>query len=232
MMKKMLLFAAVFAAMLSCKAAPVQYSDDASGFVYVAEAVPDVILEIRYYSTYNFMGVRVDGYEAPVAMCTREAAAALAKAAEIFASMGYRLKIFDAYRPQKAVDHFVRWSKDAADTLMKRYFYPDFEKPELFKLGYIASRSGHTRGSTFDLTLFDMETEGAVDMGGTFDWFGRLYHSENKNVSPRQYENRMLLRRVMLECGFNPYDGEWWHFTLRNEPYPDTYFTFPLVGNL
>ena len=162
MMKKMLLFAAVFAAMLSCKAAPVQYSDDASGFVYVAEAVPDVILEIRYYSTYNFMGVRVDGYEAPVAMCTREAAAALAKAAEIFASMGYRLKIFDAYRPQKAVDHFVRWSKDAADTLMKRYFYPDFEKPELFKLGYIASRSGHTRGSTFDLTLFDMETEGEV----------------------------------------------------------------------
>lgn len=230
-MKRLFLILALTGAVAfaDCRAVSPVDENDSTGFVYVAEAIPDVILEIRYYSTYNFVGTRVDGYEAPVAMCTKESAAALAKAAEIFREKGYIFKIWDAYRPQAAVEHFLRWSKVADDTLTKRYFYPDFDKPSLFELGYVASRSSHSRGSTFDLTLFDMQKGGDVDMGGPFDWFGELSNPENTaDITPEQYENRMLLRRVMLECGFKPYSGEWWHFTLKDEPYPNTYFRFPV----
>ncbi|MBQ8067021.1 MAG: M15 family metallopeptidase [Solobacterium sp.] len=203
-------------------------SDDASDFVLLSDAVPDAILEIRYYSTYNFIGDRIDGYEEPVALLTKEAAAALREVSDDVIAQGYRLKIYDAYRPQKAVDHFVRWAEDTADVRMKKYFYPDLEKDVLFPLGYIAAHSGHSRGSTVDLTLFDMNTEKEADMGGTFDFFGELSHPDYKDITEEQYANRMILREAMLRHGFKPLDEEWWHFTLENEPYPDTYFTFPV----
>ena len=203
-------------------------SDDASDFVLLSDAVPDAILEIRYYSTYNFVGARIDGYEEPVALLTKEAAAALKEVSDDVIAQGYRLKIFDAYRPQKAVDHFVRWAEDTSDVKMKEYFYPDLEKDVLFPLGYIAEHSGHSRGSTVDLTLFDMTTEKEADMGGTFDFFGELSHPDYKDITEEQYANRMILREAMLRHGFKPLDEEWWHFTLENEPYPDTYFTFPV----
>ena len=203
-------------------------SNDASGFVLLTDAVPDVILEIRYYSTYNFVGDRIDGYEEPVALLTKEAAAALKAASDDFIAKGYRLKIYDAYRPQMAVSHFVRWAEDTADTRMKAYFYPDLTKDVLFPQGYIAAHSGHSRGSTVDLTLVDMQTGKELDMGGVFDFFGEISHPDYREISEAQYANRMLLREGMLAHGFKPLPEEWWHFTLENEPYPETYFTFPV----
>lgn len=206
--------------------------NSASGFVSLAEAVPDVILEIRYYSTYNFVGERVDGYEEPCALFTKEAAEALKGAAADAAEHGFRLKIYDAYRPQTAVDNFVRWAEDLDDTRMKAYFYPELDKSVLFDQGYIAAKSGHSRGSTVDLTLFDMDTGKEVDMGGTFDYFGELSHPDyTGELTQAQIENRNMLRDIMVENGFRPLDTEWWHFTLENEPYPDTYFTFPVSGD-
>jgi len=222
-------------------------TEDASQFVNIAEAVPLAILEIRYYSTYNFVGARVNGYQEPVALMTRRAADSLRAVSEDLLKMGYRLKIYDAYRPQMAVDHFVRWAADVTDTAMRPYFYPDVPRDRLFELGYIAEKSGHTRGSTVDLTLFDMRTEKEVDMGGTFDWFGEESHPDfcgdpetgyytgdnsaspsGRSITEEQFHNRMILRNAMLRHGFKPIDSEWWHFTLKDEPYPDTYFTFPV----
>ncbi len=206
----------------------IKLSNDASDFVVLSEAVPDVILEIRYYSTYNFVGDRIDGYEEPVALITKEAAAALKEVSDEMISKGYRLKVYDAYRPQKAVTNFMNWALDTEDTRMKAYFYPDLEKDVLFPQGYIAEHSGHSRGSTVDLTLFDMTTEKELDMGGTFDFFGEVSHPDYTDITEEQYANRMLLREVMLSHGFKPLAEEWWHFTLADEPYPDTYFTFPV----
>ncbi len=207
------------------------YSDDSSDFVILSEAVPDVILEIRYYSTYNFVGDRIDGYEQPIALLTKQAATALKKVSDELKSKGYRLKIFDAYRPQKAVTHFMNWALDPNDTRMKEYFYPELEKKVLFPLGYIAEHSGHSRGSTLDLTLFDMKKEKEVDMGGTFDYFGKLSHPDYSGITTQQFANRMMLRRIMVKHGFKPLSEEWWHFTLKDEPYPNTYFTFPVNSN-
>ena len=203
-------------------------SDDASDFVLLSEAVPDAILEIRYYSTYNFVGDRIDGYEEPLALLTKEAAAALQEVSDELVDKGYRLKIYDAYRPQMAVTNFMEWALDPDDVRMKEYFYPELEKDVLFPQGYIAEHSGHSRGSTVDLTLFDMKTEKEVDMGGTFDYFGELSHPDYTDITEEQYENRMILRDAMLGHGFKPLEEEWWHFTLEDEPYPDTYFTFPV----
>ena len=213
---------------ISNSSAKLNLSDDASDFVLLSEAVPDAILEIRYYSTYNFVGTRIDGYEEPVALLTKEAATALKKVSDELKKKGYRLKIFDAYRPQKAVNHFMRWALDTNDVAMKSYFYPELEKNVLFPQGYIAEHSGHSRGSTVDLTLFDMNTEKEVDMGGTFDYFGLLSHPDYKKITQEQYNNRMILRDAMLNNGFKPLEEEWWHFTLKDEPFPDTYFTFPV----
>ena len=214
----------------------------------IAEAVPDAILEIRYYGTYNFVGERIDGYLEPTALLTPEAAAALKEVSDDVIAQGYRLKIFDAYRPQRAVDHFVRWAADVPDTLMNDYFYPDLDKSVLFEQEYIMAKSGHTRGSTVDLTLFDMTTEKEVDMGGTFDWFGPESHPDfcgnpetgeytgdnskspsGRSITPEQFANRMILRQAMLRHGFKPLDTEWWHFTLKDEPYKDTYFDIPVI---
>lgn len=198
------------------------------GFVSISEVIPDVILEIRYHSTYNFVGTRIDGYDEPIALLTQQAADSLLKVSEDLKQQGYRLKIFDAYRPQRAVDHFVRWSKDVADTLMKSYFYPDLDKDRLFPEGFICEHSSHSRGATVDLTLFDMTTEREVDMGATFDWFGMSSYPSYTDLTEEQLAMRQVLRDAMLRHGFNPFDTEWWHFTLQNEPYPDTYFNFPI----
>ncbi len=198
-------------------------------FVEIAEVATDVILEIRYYSTFNFIGDRIDGYLKPTALLTREAADALAAAAKELKEKGYRLKIYDAYRPQRAVDHFVRWAKDVSDQRMKKVFYPDVPKEKLFELGFIAERSGHSRGSTVDLTLFDMARGCDADMGGYFDFFGDISHYEHASLTEAQRANRALLREVMVRAGFAPYEYEWWHFTLAGEPYPDEYFDFPVM---
>ena len=216
-------------------------------FVEITEIIPDAIREIRDYSTYHCVGTRIDGYRQPTALLTRAAAEALRAVSDDLMAQGYRIKIYDAYRPQCAVNHFVRWAADIPDTLMKAYFYPDLDKSVLFAQEYIMEKSGHTRGSTVDLTLFDMATEKEVDMGGTFDWFGpeshpdfcgdpatAAYNGDNhespagRSITPEQFANRMILREAMVRHGFKTLDSEWWHFTLADEPYPDTYFTFPV----
>lgn len=199
-----------------------------SGFLLLSDYVPAIVQEIRYYSTYNFVGDRIDGYEEPCAIITKEAARALKSVANEANVKGYRLKIFDAYRPARAVKHFVLWGIEDMDRRMKEYFYPDLEKQELFSTGYIASRSSHSRGSTVDLTLLDMKTGKELDMGSAFDYFGRISHPDYTDITKEQYGNRMLLRDMMLRNGFEPIDCEWWHFTLKDEPYPDTYFDFPV----
>ena len=202
---------------------------ESSGFVVLSDVVPDIIQEIRYFSTYNFVGERITGYHEPCALMTKEAALALKAVADDVKAQGYRLKVYDAYRPQMAVDHFVRWAENLGDKRMKKYFYPQVEKNRLFADGYIDAKSGHSRGSTIDLTLFDMSTGKEVDMGGTFDYFGELSHPDYKgNLTEQQLKNRMILREAMLRHGFKPLTTEWWHFTLKDEPYPNTYFNFPV----
>ncbi len=199
-----------------------------SGFVLLSDYIPDIVQEIRYYSTYNFIGDRIDGYEEPCALLTIEAARALKDVSNEMIVKGYRLKVFDAYRPACAVRRFVFWGIEDTDIRMKPYFYPDLEKQELFSKGYIASMSGHSRGSTVDLTMLDMKTGKEVDMGSPFDLFSEISHPDCRQITEDQYENRMLLQRSMVRNGFQPIDCEWWHFTLKGEPYPDTYFEFPV----
>ena len=201
---------------------------DPSGFVLLADFVPAIVQEIRYYSTYNFLGERVDGYEEPCALLAIEAARALKAVSNELFVKGYRLKVFDAYRPAPAVRQFVLWGIEDTDIRMKPYFYPELEKQDLFKTGYIASQSSHSRGSAVDLTLLDMKTGKEVDMGSPFDLFSEVSHPDYRGISEEQYENRMLLQNAMVRNGFEPIFCEWWHFMLKNEPYPDTYFEFPV----
>ena len=205
-------------------------SSVAPGFISITDVIPDAILEIRYYSEFNFVGSRIDSYEAPLAFLTEEASLALKKASDDLAEQGYRIKIYDAYRPQTAVDHFKRWAEDLDDTKMKPFFYPDVEKSEMISKGYIAERSSHSRGSTVDLTIVDTLTGEEVDMGSAFDFFGEISHAEQTyGLTEVQIENRRILRRAMNKNGFKVLPQEWWHFTLENEPYPDTYFDFPIT---
>ena len=202
---------------------------DASDFVLLSEYVPSIVQEIRYYSTYNFIGDRIDGYEEPIALCTIDCARALKGVAAELLVQGYRLKVFDAYRPTTAVKHFILWGIEDTDQRMKEFFYPDIDKTDTFKLGYIASQSSHSRGSTVDLTLLDMATGYEVDMGSPFDLFGEISHPSYTDITDEQYRMRKLLAHAMDRGGFDPIDNEWWHFTLRDEPYPDTYFAFPVA---
>lgn len=206
-----------------------EVTESAAGFVLLSDLVPGIVLEMRYYSTYNFIGDRIDGYEEPIALLTKEAARALKTVSNQAMVSGYRLKIFDAYRPVSAVKHFVLWGIEDLDLRMKPFFYPDLEKAELFEKGYIASQSSHSRGSTVDLTLLDMATGKELDMGSAFDFFSELSHPDSKDVTPEQHRNRMFLQDLMVRNGFEPIDCEWWHFTLKDEPYPDTYFEFPVA---
>ncbi len=203
-------------------------SENSFGFVILSEVVPDAILEIRYYSTYNFIGEKIPGYEQPIALLTKEAALALRGVSHDLMNQGYRLKIYDAYRPTIAVDYFVNWAENTEDTRMKEYFYPDIDKSDMFYLGYIAHHSGHSRGSTVDVTLVDMKTGKDVDMGGVFDYFGTTSHVYCESITDFQYNNRMILQDAMVSNGFHAINEEWWHFTLDNEPYPNTYFDFPV----
>lgn len=209
-----------------------QAINDTSGFVLLSDYVPSIVQEIRYYSTYNFIGDRIDGYEQPCAIITKEAARALKAVSNEMNVKGYRLKIFDAYRPATAVKHFVLWGIEDLDQRMKPFFYSDLEKQALFELGYIASKSSHSRGSTVDLTLLDMATGKEIDMGSPFDYFSEVSHPDYKGVTKEQYENRMMLQSIMVKHGFEPIDCEWWHFTLKNEPYPSTYFEFPVTAEI
>lgn len=238
---RLLAFAAVFF-LASCvnNNRAVRIEEDASQFVLVTDVVPDVILEIRYFSTYNFIGERIPGYLEPIAILTRQAADSLKKVSDDLKEQGYCLKVFDAYRPQMAVDYFMKWANDFGDTTMKEYFYPELDKSVLVPQDYIAEKSGHTRGSTIDLTLFDMKTGKEVDMGCTFDYFGLVSHPDvlpgedvgaYQPINEEQYSNRMILQKAMTAHGFKPYECEWWHFTLANEPFPSTYFTFPISAS-
>ena len=200
---------------------------DGTGFVSLSDVIPDVILDIRYYSEYNFVGKRVNGYEEPLALLTKEAARALASVADKLREQGYRMKIYDAYRPQIAVDHFAAWAADPNDDKMKADFYPELDKSVLFDYGYIAHYSGHSRGCTVDMTLCDSSGK-EIDMGSTFDYFGEISHPDYMGITDEQYSNRMLLRNAMTEGGFRPCATEWWDFTLLDEPYPGTYFSFPV----
>lgn len=202
-----------------------------AGFVHVDEVAPEVVQELRYATTNNFVGERIDGYEAGRALLTRPAAEALQAVAAELQEAGLRLKLFDAYRPQRAVMHFVRWAQDTADTRTKADYYPRVAKADLFKLGYIALESGHSRGSTVDLTLLEQTDDGPwreVDMGTPFDFFGEEAASRSKLVSEAQQVRRRQLREVMERHGWVAYEAEWWHFTLGSEPYPETYFDFPV----
>ncbi|MBT4678405.1 MAG: M15 family metallopeptidase [Flavobacterium sp.] len=196
------------------------------GFSYVSEIDATIKKELRYATSNNFIGKPIDGYLKDSLIISTPAAKALKKIQTKLMLSGLSLKIFDAYRPQQAVDHFVRWAKVMNDTLMKQLYYPDVQKSELFTLGFIASKSGHTRGSTVDLSIVDVKTNKEVDMGSSYDFFGEKSHPFYKKITEAQMKNRMLLRTIMIKNGFIPYDNEWWHFTLKDEPYPTTYFNF------
>ena len=201
-----------------------QISYDKSDFAKVSSVIDDAAYDMRYYSSNNFTGSRINGYKAPVAYMTKEGLSALSVAAEDLRKQGYRLLIWDTYRPQKAVDNFVVWINDPVNAGDKD-FYPDLKKSDLVAGGYIATKSSHTRGSTVDLTL--IKKDGSfVDMGGTFDLFSEISHPDYKKLTKKQKQNRKILHDAMIKAGFDGIDSEWWHFTLRNEPFPDTYFDF------
>ncbi|MBP6689631.1 MAG: M15 family metallopeptidase [Hyphomonadaceae bacterium] len=196
------------------------------GFVDAARVVPSLRVEMRYAGAHNFVGRRVDGYEAPVCILTREAAEALARVQAELAPRGLGLKVYDCYRPQRAVADFARWAADLSDQSTKAEFYPNVDKNRLFELGYIAERSGHSRGSTVDLTIISLSTGAEVDMGSPFDLFDTLSWPTDESVTAAARANRMLLQSVMREHGFRGLREEWWHFTLEGEPHPETYFDF------
>jgi D-alanyl-D-alanine dipeptidase len=198
------------------------------GFSYVKDIAPTIKQELRYCSNNNFIGTSINGYEENVLIITTQAATALKKVQTELLKKELSLKIFDAYRPQKAVNHFVEWARVINDTLMKQQYYPSVNKRHLFKKGYISSRSGHSRGSTVDLTIIDLKTNKELDMGSPFDFFGISSHISYAELTKEQKQNRQLLQSIMRKNGFRPYTNEWWHFTLRYEPFPKTYFKFPV----
>lgn len=198
------------------------------GFVYVKTVIPDIEVELRYYGTDNFVGDTIEGYHVNKLILTAPAAAQLKLVQEYLQRQNLCLKVYDGYRPQRAVNHFMRWARDLTDTINKSIFYPDVRKRRLFKEEYIATRSGHSRGSTIDLTIIDGETGEELDMGSPYDFFGMESWVDYEDISAVQKANRQLLQNVMAKYNFRNYPKEWWHFTLRGEPFPKTYFDFPI----
>ena len=201
------------------------------GFVSVKSVIPDIQSEMRYAGSNNFIGRPIDGYERPVPILTREAAGELKKVQDDLRPCGLSLKIYDAYRPQRAVDNFYRWAGDSKDQKNKMKYYPDINKRFLFKEGYITNKSSHSRGSTVDLTITCMMKDGTfteLDMGSGFDLFSTKSWPDSREVTAQQRTNRLFLRELMIKHGFVPYSKEWWHFMLADEPWPKTYFDFPV----
>ncbi|MFR9675729.1 M15 family metallopeptidase [Streptomyces sp. TR06-5] len=249
---------ALVAAALLSSATPAQqaFAERGSGapreFVALRSVAPSVLRDLRYATRHNFTGTRIDGYRQPLCLLTGEAARALHRAQRRFLAQGYSLKVYDCYRPQRAVDHFVSWAKDLTDQRMKREFYPRVDKSTLFEDGYIAERSGHSRGSTVDLTLVKLPArrtrpyvpaeplvpcyapqqerfgDNSVDMGTGYDCFDTLSHTLDERIRGEQRENRLLLKDGLEEAGFANYPNEWWHYTYRPETFPETYFDFPV----
>jgi len=189
------------------------------GFVYISDINNTIIIDLKYYSNSNFTGHIVDGYNSNKAILSEECANALSNAQEDFEKLGYSLIVYDAYRPQRAVDFFVNWSKDLNDTIHKSIYYPNIKKSKLFELGYIAYKSSHSRGSTVDVSLVNLKTRKELDMGTVFDFFDVESSTFHENISKIQKSNRMLLYETMTNNGFKNYPKEWWHFTLDNEPH-------------
>ncbi len=219
--------AASLALLLACAAC----SPAEPHLVSLAEVAPDIAIDMRYATANNFVGAPIDGYQAPRCLLTRAAAEALGAASGELAPTAERLVVFDCYRPQRAVDHFVRWAADLSADETRTKYYPRVPKAELFERGYIAEQSGHSRGSTVDIGLLRRVSGGsdgirwlAVDMGTDYDFFDPRSHTESPAVSPSQRANRLRLRQLLERHGFSNYPQEWWHFTLQDEPYPDRYF--------
>lgn len=198
------------------------------GFVYVKTIIPDLDVELRYNTTNNFVGKRIDGYDSNKLILTKQVTLALKEAHEALQNQNLCLKVYDGYRPQRAVNHFMRWAEDLNDTINKHIFYPNVDKKNLFEEEYIATRSGHSKGSTVDLTIIDGNTGKPLDMGSTYDFFGEASWIDYPNITDAQKANRHLLQIVMRKYGFKNYTKEWWHFTLRYEPFPNTFFDFPI----
>ena len=196
------------------------------GFVYIHDIIPDLDVELRYNTSNNFIGVPIDGYKSNNLILTFETAKGLKLINEALQQKNLCLKVYDGYRPQQAVNNFVKWARDLKDTINKHNFYPNIEKRSLFKAGYISSKSGHSRGSTVDLTIIDGNTGIPLDMGSPYDFFGEQSWVAFDNLTDKQKANRELLQTIMTKYGFRNYPKEWWHFTLRGEPFPNTYFDF------
>ena len=196
------------------------------GFVSVKDIIDDIEVELRYSTSNNFVGKPIYGYNSNELILTAEAAQALKLVHEDLQDENLCLKVYDGYRPQKAVNYFMYWARELKDTINKHIFYPDVNKRDLFNRGYIASRSGHSRGSTVDLTIIDGNTGKPLDMGSPYDFFGKPSWVDYDNITAKQKANRLLLQSIMMKYDFKHYSKEWWHFTLRDEPFPDTYFDF------
>jgi len=201
-----------------------------NGFVYIHDIDPSIVVELRYFGKENFIGTPIEGYQKSVGIVTKQTARALKKVQKKLLKKNLSLIIYDAYRPQQAVDHFARWAKELNNTLQKKAYYPNVGKAELFEKGYIAYRSGHSRGSTVDLSIIDKSTpeNSVIDMGSPYDYFGEESGVNYNKLTPRQLDNRKLLQVLMKKHRFLNYQQEWWHFTLKNEPFPDKYFNFPI----
>ncbi|WP_258862055.1 M15 family metallopeptidase [Sphingobacterium spiritivorum] len=226
-MKKIIIISLLLLCTLSCASIhPVQKLPD--GFVYIHKLIPNIQYDIRYAGNHNFTGKKINSYNKEIAILSKPAAKALKNIQRELNRKGLGLKIFDAYRPQTAVDHFKEWALIIEDTLAKQEFYPDTDKRDLFKSGYIAEKSGHSRGSTVDLTLIYIKSKIELDMGSPFDYFGTPSHHDYTDLTGRQKENRQILKTIMEKYGFKSYQKEWWHYTLKDEPYPNEYFNFPV----
>jgi D-alanyl-D-alanine dipeptidase len=244
--------ALVLLALPAAAAAAAEPTAPPGAFVSLHDVDPSVVIEMRYLTNHDFMGRRVPGYRENVCLLTRQAADAVKRAQAAVRAQGYTLKVYDCYRPQRSVDAFVKWGKDLSDQRMKREFYPRVAKKVVFKEGYIAAQSGHSRGSTLDLTLVKLPPrkqeryhrgdklrdcaapagrrfrDNTIDMGTGYDCFDPLAHPYNARIHGKQRANRLALREPMIAAGFKGLPTEWWHFTLKNEPYPDTFFDFPM----